>query len=144
MSTKADLDSVVFAVLGGNPADYKNLWKNTKTRLQTGQDPRQIIGDYLRDEISAAITLIDEVKNKVTVMEEIIQLFDKDKKWIPFRSLNEKKLERPTPDKIFRKVKQQGVAVLIPASNAIGIVLQYGLTEEPTLNELEEMTMQKV
>jgi hypothetical protein len=49
------------------------------------------------------------------------------------------KLQRPTPDKIFREVKQGRVSVLIPASNAIGIVLRHNLTEEPSLDELEKL-----
>ena len=140
---KASLDNIVFAVLGGNPADYKNLWKNTKTRLQTGQDPRQIIGDYLRDQIYAAANLVRKAKKKTNDMEKIIELFDTDKKFILCNTLDEKKLERPTPDKIFREVEQKGVAVLVPASNAIGIVLQYELKKKPTLDELEEMVKQK-
>ena len=141
---KADLDSVVFAVLGGNPADYEELWENTKTRLQIGQDPRQIIGDYLRDQIYAAANLVRKAKDNIADMKKIITLFDKSKESIICNTLTEKDLKRPTPDKIFREVEQQGVAVLIPASNAIGIVLQYNLKKKPTLNELEEMTMQKV
>jgi hypothetical protein len=50
-----------------------------------------------------------------------------------------KKLQRTTPDKVFREVKQDGIFVLIPASDAIGIVLQHSLTKEPSLNELEEL-----
>ena len=72
-------------------------------------------------------------------MEEIIKLFDKEKMWIQSTTLTDKKLERPTPDKVFREVKQSGVSVLIPASNAIGIVLRHNLTEEPSLTELEKL-----
>ena len=48
-------------------------------------------------------------------------------------------LQRPAPDKVFREVKKGGGAVLIPASNAIGIVLRCNLTKEPTLDELEKL-----
>ena len=41
-----------------------------------------------------------------------------------------KKLKRPTPDKGFREVKQVRVFALIPASNAIGIVLRHGAVQE--------------
>jgi hypothetical protein len=51
-------------------------------------------------------------------------------------------LKRPTPDKVFREVKQDGEPVLIPASNAIGIVLRHSLIKEPSLEELEELVKQ--
>ena len=58
--------------------------------------------------------------------------------WIA-RLLTFNKLQRPTPDKVFRKVERDGIAVLVPASNAIGIVLHHGLSKKLSLNELEEL-----
>ncbi len=72
-------------------------------------------------------------------MEEIIKLFDKEKMCILSDTLTDKKLERPTPDKVFREVERDGISVLIPASNAIGIVLQHSLSKKPTLDELEKL-----
>ena len=60
-------------------------------------------------------------------MDEIIKLFDKDKSIICSYLLEDKK---PTPDKVFREVEQDGVPVLIPASNTIGIVLKHSLTKK--------------
>jgi hypothetical protein len=141
---EADLDDTVFAVLGGIPAGYEELWRNAKTDLQDGQPPQQVIGSHLCAEISAAIKLVKDSKTKTNDMEEIIKLFDKEKKLILSDTLTVKRLQRPTPDKVFREVKQDGVFVLIPASNAIGIVLKHSLTKEPTLNELEELLKIKV
>ena len=132
---KADLDDIVFAVLGGNPADYEELWDNAKTALQDGQNARQVIGSHLCAQISAAIKLVKDAED----MDEIIDLFDKDTNLIPNHLVKSKKLKRPTPDKVFREVKQKGTFVLIPASNAIGIVLQNNLTMEPSLDELEQL-----
>jgi hypothetical protein len=56
--------------------------------------------------------------------------------------LTVKKLQRPTPDKVFREVERDGIFVLIPASNAIRIDLQHRLTKEPSLNELEELSFE--
>jgi hypothetical protein len=72
-------------------------------------------------------------------MRNIIALFDPEKCLIPTSDLVSKNLMRPTPDKIFREVKKDRVPVLIPASNAIGIVLRYNLTKEPSLDELENI-----
>jgi hypothetical protein len=71
-------------------------------------------------EIFASIKL---VKDAAKDTEEIIKLLDKDNVIIPSQLLKDKKLKRPIPDKVFREVKQDGVFVLIPASNSIGIVL---------------------
>jgi hypothetical protein len=70
-------------------------------------------------------------------MKEIIKLFDAEKISILCDTLVDKNLKRPTPDKVFREVERDGVFVLIPASNAIGIVLQHGLSKKPSLTELE-------
>ena len=70
-------------------------------------------------------------------MKEIIKLYDAEKMSILCDTLVDKNLKRPTPDKVFREVERDGIFVLIPASNAIGIVLPHGLSKEPSLDELE-------
>jgi hypothetical protein len=129
----------VFAVLGGIPSRYEELWRNAKTDLQDGQPPRQVIGSHLCAEISAAIKLVKEsCGNDDPATEKLMELF-KETSVFTKSTLVTNKLQRPTPDKVFREVKQEGVFVLIPASNSIGIVLQHKVTKEPTLNELEEL-----
>jgi hypothetical protein len=59
-------------------------------------------------------------------------------------TLVNKNLKRPTPDKVFREVERDGISVLIPASNAIGIVLRHSLTKKPSLVELEMLLNKKV
>jgi hypothetical protein len=135
---EAGLEDIVFAVLGGNPADYEELWDNTKTHLQNEQDAREVIGTHLCAQIYAAIKLVKDSKSKTNDMDEIIKLFDKDKNLILSKYLTNK-FQRPTPDKLFREEERDGVPVLIPASNSIGIVLCHSLTKKPTLNELEEL-----
>jgi len=141
---EAGLDDVVFAVLGGIPVGYEELWRNAKIDLQEGQEARKVIGVHLCAEISAAIKIVKDSKTKTNDMEKIIELFDKEMKWILSDTLTVKKLQRPTPDKVFREVEQDGIPVLIPASNSIGIVLQHSLKKKPSLNELEEMVRSKV
>ena len=131
---EADLDDTVFAVLGGIPARYEELWRNAKTDLMNGQDPRRVIGAHLCAEIYAAIKLVTDAQDS----EEFIKLFDNKNNIIPNHIWKHKKLKRPTPD-VFREVKRDGIPVLIPASNSIGIVLHNSLMKEPSLNELEEL-----
>lgn len=71
-------------------------------------------------------------------MEEILAMFDA-KLQIPAESLVPKKLQRPVPDKLFREIKIGGVFVLVPSTNAIGIVIRHDLIREPSLDNLERM-----
>ena len=136
---EAGLNDVMFAVLGGVPAGYYGLWGNVRFKLQNGDNPRKVIGDRLCAEISAAIDSINDSKSATYDMEEIIKLFDKGTMCIPTQLLVDKRLKRPTPDKVFRKVEKDGLFVLVPTSNAINIVLQNNLNRKPSLEELENM-----
>jgi len=136
---EADLDDTVFALLGGIPSTYEKLWRNSKTDLQDGKPPREVIGSHLSAEISTAIKLVEAFcGNEDTAVANLMKLF---KETSVFResTLISKHIKRLTPDKVFREVEQDGVFVLIPASNAIRIVLQHHLTKKPTLNELAEL-----
>ena len=118
---KAGLDDVVFAVLGGIPSRYEELWRNAKIDLQEGQEARKVIGVHLCAEIYAAIKIVNDSKT-IKDMKAILELFGKDRLWMRSEVLADKDLKRPTPDKVFREVKQDRIPVLIPASNSIGIV----------------------
>ena len=141
---EAGLEDTMHAVLGGIPSRYEELWRNSMIDLEAGRDAREVIGAHLCAAIYAAINLARDSKKKGNDMEEIIKLFDKEKAWIRSDTLTDKKLERPTPDKVFREVKRDGISVLIPASNAIGIVLRHSLTKQPSLIELEMLLKNKV
>jgi hypothetical protein len=139
-SKEAGLDDCLFAVLGGIPSRFEALWIHTKIDLLDGQDPRQVIGSYLCAQISAAIKLIDNsCGKKNSDMEEIIKLLDKQTNSVRCKLLALNNLERPDSDKIFRKAERDGVVFLVPASNAIGIVLKHGLFKKPSLDELEKL-----
>ncbi|KAJ3108920.1 hypothetical protein HDU96_007374 [Phlyctochytrium bullatum] len=135
----AGLDDLVFAVLGGIPANYQRLWSCNKAELRNGRNPREVIGTHLCAEIFDAISVIQDSHGMNSDMGEIIKLFDKDKEWVLCKTLAEKKLRRPTPDKVFREVEREDNSVLIPASNAIGIVLRHSLAKKPSLTELEAL-----
>ncbi len=140
---EAGLDDIVFDVLGGIPGDYEKLWRSTRIDLQAGRDAREVIGTNLCTFIDIAIYLVRDSKKKENDLKEINKLLGKEQA-ILCDTLTDKKLERPIPDKVFREVEQNGAPVLIPASNAIGIVLQHNLTVEPTLDELEKLLKKKV
>jgi hypothetical protein len=140
---KADnLADIVWAVLGGIPADYEKVWKKIEfLRLSKDSvDAKQLIGELLCDEIYAAIKIIEDAKTK-SDMIEIIDLFDKGINGIVRHELTAKKLIRSTPDKVFHEVERNGIAILTPASNAIGIVLRHNLLQKPSLEKLEELVI---
>ncbi|KAI3641174.1 hypothetical protein MIR68_000780 [Amoeboaphelidium protococcarum] len=135
----AGLDDIVFAVLGGVPADYEKLCRSARIDLQAGGDAREVIGIHLCGAIFAAIRLVEEsCGNDDAATAKLMKLFQETGIFTK-STIATNKLQRPTPDKVFREVERDGVLVLVPASNAIGIVLQNGLTREPSLNELEEL-----
>jgi hypothetical protein len=127
-SKEADLDDILFAVLGGIPRKYEKLWGNANIALEKGENPRKVIGFHLCAEISAAIDIVEDSRNNT---------FDHEKNWI-LRD-NVKNLRRASPGNVFRDVTRNGMRVLFPASNAIGIVLKHNLTAIPSLHELEEL-----
>ncbi len=103
-----------------------------------------LASENLNKVIYAAINQVRDSKSQTSEMKEILSLFDKEKLLIICDTLVNKNLKRPTPDKVFREVKRDGIAVLIPASNAIGIVLRHSLTKQPSLIELEMLLKNKV
>jgi hypothetical protein len=140
---KANLEDTVFAVLGGIPADYQALWDYCATRLRTGRDAREVIGAFLCSTIYTAMTHVNDARAKHPATAQMVKLFQ-EKSMLTMSTLLENNLVRPIPDKVFREVEQNGVPVLIPDSNAIGIVLRHHLTEEPSLDELEKLLKKTV
>jgi hypothetical protein len=106
--------------------------------MQTGRDPRELIGAHLCGTILAAIDLVHESCANEPATAQMVNLFQ-ETGILRMPTLLNSNLKRPTPDKVFRKVERNGQFVLIPASNAIGIVLRHRLTEEPTFDELEKL-----
>ena len=133
------MEDTVFAVLGGIPAKYEKLWDNSKIDLQAGRDAREVIGTHLCASIFAAIELVNEsCGNDDPTTAKLVKLFQ-ETSIFKKSTLVTNMLQRSAPDKVFREVERDGVFVLIPASKAIGIVLRHNITEEPSLNDLEEL-----
>jgi hypothetical protein len=136
---KTGLEDIVFAVLGGVPADYETLWRNVEDGLQNGRDAREVIGTHLCGQISAAIKIIeDSCGNNGPAIAKLMKLFQENSVFTK-STLVANNLQRPSLDNVFREVERNGVPVLIAASNAIGIVLQHNLSKKPSLDELEEL-----
>jgi hypothetical protein len=136
-----NLSDVVWNVLGGVPRKYNGLNKSITRALDA--DPSTVqsaIGEYLCSQVSEAIRIVNEAKINSDI-DQILELVDEDFR-IPASELVPRKLKRPTPDKVLREVKVEGKWVLVPSTNAIGIVLRHQLTEEPTVEKLVALVSQ--
>ncbi len=58
---------------------------------------------------------------------------------MPLSKLVELKLARPSPDKVLRKTVRHGKAVLVPATQAMAVVLRHNLEDEPSMDALKAM-----
>ena len=107
-------------------------------------DARELIGNLICEEIGSAIDIVmtscTPTIPKTSDMDEIVEVY-KEEKGISLQMLEAKKFVRPAPDKVFRKIKKDGVFLLVPASNALTIVLLNNLKKEPSLTKLIELVM---
>eukprot|EP01035_Chromulina_nebulosa_P022069 gene22069-28567_t len=135
-----NLGDVVWLVLGGIPARFERVQKKFE-KIKSSMDAKELIGELLCNEIYSAIKIVDLAQETNSNMKEIIKLFDKEINGIIRKSLIDKGLIRPTPDKVFHEMKINGVSTLVPCSNAIGIVLRNDLTKEPTMEDLKKIAL---
>ncbi|OYZ41345.1 MAG: hypothetical protein B7Y31_06035 [Novosphingobium sp. 16-62-11] len=72
-------------------------------------------------------------------LKELYLLFLKQSE-VPTQQLKQRKLARPSPDKVLRvKRSSTGPSVLVPANAPIAVVLRFALMEAPSLQELKRM-----
>jgi hypothetical protein len=136
---RTNLEDTVFAVLGGVPADYEELWENCAIHLKTGRDAREVIGSHLCTTIHAAIRLVKRACGSDALTTAKLRKLFQETNSFTMSTLVTNNLQLLAPDKVFREVEQNDEFVLTPASNAIGIVLRHNLTKRPTLDKLEQL-----
>ena len=138
--SKFGLGNVVWKVLGGVPAKYEKLDKSISRALDTADPSTAVhsaIGEYLCNQVYQAIRVVKEAKG-LTDMSLILSEMDLNKLEIVSQDLPDE-WKRPTHDKVLREIKKDGKSVLVPSTNAVGIVLRHQLTEEPTIEKLVEL-----
>ncbi len=125
------MEETVFAVLGGNPAECAALCYAVRLNLREGGDARQAIGDYLCDRIINNSCGHDREKLTSLMMNVFGQTGV-----LPKSVLVANGLYLTEFNQIFSEFEIDGVHALVPASNAIKIVLRH---REPELNELVQI-----
>jgi hypothetical protein len=135
---KAGIADVMWAAVGGNPADYfrlRRVWRRH--------------GDVT---VAAAIFVADLVGKAaearsiaVAADERLSPLFERFARTaaVPVSALEAMKLVRSSPDKVLRKVMPAGEALLVPATPATALVLRHGLRAAPSLDDLKRMVQQQ-
>jgi hypothetical protein len=143
---QAGLADVVWACLGGNPADYKGLlglWKR-----QSCEDIELAVAEFVQDLLGKALRNKSEaiIANEST--KKLFALFrDPACTAVSFATLEDLTLLRLSPDKVLRAVRRRtkvgsegsGERVLIPADAASSLVLRHGLTTTPSMVQLKAL-----
>lgn len=138
----AGLADVVWAVLGGYPADYKML----RTAWQVSgysQDIAPVVGTFVQDQLDTAINIRSDALSADKRLKLLYQRFVKEDA-VPSVELEAMEAVRPSPDKVLRRVKAKvGVGyVLVPSTPAMALVLRHSLSEAPSLERLKELALQ--
>ena len=72
-------------------------------------------------------------------MEKLLSLVRENQNCLKEQDRQQHRLMRSEPDKVFTVVNRGGGAVLVPASNALGIVIRFGLVESPSIQNLKQI-----
>lgn len=127
----AGIADVVWAVLGGNPADYFAIW-----RLWSKSRDVTVVGTYVRDQLATAI---DNRVAMIGINKRLELLYSKfvTEDAVPLTVLESMELVRPNPDKVLRKVRRgEDGSMLVPATPAMGVVLRYKLDKPLPIGDL--------
>ncbi len=129
LTSKLNLIDIIHTVYGGNPSDYEKLWEKVKESDKS----RETIGELLCDSLAEAIALKNDPETR--------DFIEAHKESVSFGliKVEDVKVLRPSPDKVFRRKWVHGVDSLIPISNAMNIVLTYNLRVRPSFKELETL-----
>ena len=135
----AELDNVVWAVVGGNPAYYFQLdgsWGDAGRGDATTAVVELFVSDLLAKAFEARGATITANK----ALSPLFALFTSVDS-VPLSTLDKMELARPSPDKVLRKVKRDKNVLLVPFTQAMTVVLRHGLSEAPSLDALWVMLL---
>ena len=139
---EAGVADVVWAVLGGNPADYKYLAAEIKTATlqatRVGQAVNvasaayEFVGEMLR-------LAIKQRNDSVVSYGPILTHFASmpPGTFVPYDVVTANKVLLPSPDKVLRAVSAVRDTVLVPVTPAMDLVLRHSLKKVPTLEQLD-------
>ena len=127
-------------VVGGNPADYFNfdgLWGDAgRGDAGRGDAITAVVERFVSDLLSKAIKALDAT---ITADKHLSPLFAHlaSTDAVPLSMPAAMRIARPSPDKVLREAtRDEEEAMLVPATQAMAVVLRYGLKKAPSLAAL--------
>ena len=134
---KADLEDVVWAVLGGVPAHYTALHDMLRS-LATPDEFGRSVEAYVRAELRGAIT---RRANMLVAHPFMAPILDEFRRADEVAESRLRDVVRPSPNTVLRSVAAQGgkATVFIPADSAMALVLRHRFEVAPSLGELRAL-----
>ena len=137
----ADLADVVWACVGGVPADYRRLdlmWEGGGRK-----NLELVVVQFVQDLLNKAMKNRDDYVAANKRLQELYVLF-RESSEVPYSTLRNMDLVRPSPDKVLRVVPMSSSLgsseyVLIPADAAMAVVLCFELKKAPPMEELKAL-----
>jgi hypothetical protein len=127
----AGLADVVWAVLGGYPADYRGLY-SVWNEFGFSHEIAPIVEAFVQAQLVAAIIQRDDCLAADGRLQPLFERFA-TLDALPAVELVTMKLVRPSPDKVLRQLVRAGLPVLVPATPAMALVLRHQLAWAPPL-----------
>jgi hypothetical protein len=122
-------------VLGGNPADFADLRDLLRGKNQ--EEFCSIVEYFLTDRICGAIRLIRDAKKSNKDLWKLIEELRKRGNCLPEADREKMAIDRNDPDKVLRLIMKNGKEMLVPASNALDLVIRHDLSEAPPIDKLQ-------
>ena len=133
-STKmASWADVAWKVIGGNPSIFKQM----RDFIFLKGKPEDRVAEFLGSLLFSAIELINASVEANPHTAEIIDKLRVSKNRLEWKDKGTLKLS--SPDKVFRIVESSGKVVIVPASNALDIVIRLNLAQKPSAQELRDL-----
>lgn len=133
----AEQADLVWAVLGGNPADYILLMSDWRDVHYT--DVVQVAETYMDVQLCQAVSAVQEAKQANPSVQKLFELF-RDKDQVPTKTLIQLRLRKSSPDKVLRVRRVGKIEFLVPATPAMALVLRYGEGDDPpSFDKLREV-----
>ena len=130
------LEEVAWQVLGGVPAHYDQIITLLKSNEPAAY--RQVIVDYILDEVGKAISRRDRMLAAHPAMKTVLDIF-KTQNEVPESLLTVKGIVSLSPSKVLRIVLRSDCVMLIPADAAMALVLRFCLSKSPTIEEFQKL-----
>ena len=135
---EADLADVVYHIIGGVPADYDALWKDTAGR--SGQKFSEAVDSFLFNLLDEAVIAKSATLHSHPAVSKLYDLFNTEKAVAQARA-DVNQVTRPSPDRTLRVVNVNGKRFLIPSTRAMAYILHNDCAKAHSVAQIREVLM---